>query len=96
MYVSTTSFKLRRHKGFFSPCMPVQNDNFKFMQQYGFKLYMLDCYVCCVIFILYLGMGWNYKLPALATMAGLIAFDLKCFLDEDSLNGLLGEYLNYY
>merc|ERR1712243_74745 len=25
-------------------------------------------------------MDWNYKLPALATMAGLIAVDLKCFL----------------
>lgn len=40
-------------------------------------------------------MGWNFKLPALATMAGLIAFDLKCFLDEDSLNGLLGVAWNW-
>merc|ERR1712126_26612 len=40
-------------------------------------------------------MGWNYKLPALATMAGLIAVDLKCFLDEDSLNEFFGVAWNW-
>merc|ERR1712012_367821 len=40
-------------------------------------------------------MGWNYKLPALAIGAGLIAVDLKCFLDEDSLNEFFGVAWNW-